>query len=73
MTNDTELENIEVDEPVIQRMQSEGSRFKQEICEETTDPLCTEDYLETTPRRKSPTKRQSTTQASNGKPFDSKI
>lgn len=61
--NDIEIENIEVDEPTIVSVQSERARFKQEM----EDPLYTDDYLETTPRRKSPTKRQSATQSLNSK------
>lgn len=61
--NDNELENIEVDEPIIQKVRgSMGSYVKQEMNE---DPLYTEDYLDASPKRKSPTKKHSTMQ--NGK------
>lgn len=58
--NDTEVENIEVDEPVIQKVR--GSYVKQEIHDDASDPLYTEDYLDASPKRKSPTKKQSTIQ-----------
>lgn len=59
--NDIEIENIEVDEPVIQvvQIQSRSQRFKQEEADDANDPLYSNDYDEITPRRKSPTKRQS--------------
>lgn len=58
--DDHEMDNIEVDEPIMQRIQNEHTRVKQEHAEDSIDPLYTEDYLETTQRRKSPTKKQST-------------
>lgn len=61
------MENIEVDEPInVQRIQSVGTRVKHETIDETSDPLYTADYLETTPRRKSPTKRQTTVHTLDG-------
>lgn len=65
--NDNELENIEVDEPIVQRVQSVGLRVKQESVDDASDPLYGADYLETTPRRKSPTKRQTAVQSLDGK------
>lgn len=55
--NDTETENIEVDEPVIPRIQSVQSRYKQDTIVDSSDPLFTGEYLETTPKRKSSNKR----------------
>lgn len=63
--NDNELDNIEVDEPVVQRIHSVGIRIKHESVYES-DPLESADYLKTTPRRKSPTKRQSVAQSVDG-------
>lgn len=60
--NDNEIENIEVDEPIVQRIHSVGTRVKHESVD---DPLYTTDYLEA-PKRKSPTKRQSTVQPLDG-------
>lgn len=74
--DDTEIENIEVDEPVIQRIVSvPRARIKHEASEDSTDPLYTGEYLDEeptpapapAPKRKSPTKRQSTVQTLDGK------
>lgn len=51
------MENIEVDEPIIQKVR--GGYVKQEITDDASDPLYTEDYLDASPKRKSPTKKQS--------------
>lgn len=59
--NDHEMENIEVDEPIIQK-RAVGSYVKQEMTDDASDPLYTEDYLDASPKRKSPTKKQSTIQ-----------
>lgn len=56
------MENIEVDEPIIQKVRTMGSYVKQEMTDDSADPLYTEDYLDASPKRKSPTKRQSTIQ-----------
>lgn len=65
--NDNEMENIEVDEPVIQRIVSvPRSRIKHEMHEDNVDPLYTGDYIEPAPKRKSPAKRQSALQSSDG-------
>lgn len=66
LQNDNEMDHIEVVEPVVQRIQSVGTRFKQENYDDSSDPLYTGNYLDQ-PKRKSPTKRQSTAQ--NGKEF----
>lgn len=61
--NDHEMENIEVDEPIIQKVRSTGASYvKQEMADDASDPLYTEDYLDASPKRKSPTKKQSTIQ-----------
>lgn len=60
--NDTEMENIEVDEPIIQKVRH--AYVKQET-NDMPDPLYTGDYLDASPKRKSPTKKPSTIQ--NGK------
>lgn len=64
--NDNEIENIEVDEPIVQRIQSVGTRVKHESGDDPSDPLYSTEYLETIPKRKSPTKRQSTVQPLDG-------
>lgn len=64
--NDNDVDNIEVDEPIVQRIQSVGTRVKHESIDDTSDPLYTTDYIETVPKRKSPTKRQSTAQPLDG-------
>lgn len=57
------MENIEVDEPVIQKVRGSMSSYvKQEMNDDASDPLYTEDYLDPSPKRKSPTKKQSTIQ-----------
>lgn len=54
------MENIEVDEPIIQKVRGHmGSYVKQELTDDAPDPLYTEDYLDASPKRKSPTKKQS--------------
>lgn len=58
--NDHEMENIEVDEPIIQKVRAVGSYVKQEMADDVSDPLYTEDYLDASPKRKSPNKKQST-------------
>lgn len=64
--NDAELENIEVDEPeTVQKIHSVGRRIKQESVEDHGPIYIAGDYVETTPSRKTLTKRQSKTQ-SNG-------
>lgn len=61
--NDNEMENIEVDEPLIQRSHTVRTFVKQEMADDAQDPLYTEDYLDESPKRKSPTKKQSTLQS----------
>lgn len=65
MTNDGEMENIDVDEPIIQKVRTVRTYVKQEMADDPFDPLYTEDYLDASPKRKSPTKKQPSSQ--NGK------
>lgn len=63
--NDNDTDNIEVDEPVMQKIRADGAKVKQEMADDASDPLYTEDYLDASPKRKSPTKKQFAIQ--NGK------
>lgn len=62
-SNDTEMENIEVDEPVVRRVVAVSrARVKHEVIEESTEQYYPGEYLDpvpvSTPKRKSPTKKQ---------------
>lgn len=64
--NDNEFDHIVVDEPNVQRIHSVGTRVKHESVDETSDPLYSGEYLEITPKRKSPTKRQAAVKLTAG-------
>lgn len=53
-----------MDEPIVQKARTVSAFVKQEMGDDPMDPLYTEDYLDTSPKRKSLTKKPSSSQHS---------